>query len=116
MTSFVTAIRATRSPLSVLSAIQLLWVNLVMDTFAALALATDSPTPAMLKMILGQAIYQILACFILYFGGPMWFLSDSISEHSGVDLITGTIIFNTFVFCQIFNEINCRSITSSMFI
>jgi Ca2+-transporting ATPase len=33
---------------SVLKAVQLLWVNLIMDTFAALALATDPPTEKML--------------------------------------------------------------------
>jgi len=34
---------------SPLNAIQLLWVNLIMDSLAALALATGSPTPALLK-------------------------------------------------------------------
>ena len=33
---------------SVLTAVQLLWVNLIMDTFAALALATDPPTEKIL--------------------------------------------------------------------
>lgn len=33
---------------SVLKAVQLLWVNLIMDTFAALALATDPPTEKIL--------------------------------------------------------------------
>ena len=32
----------------VLTAVQLLWVNLIMDTFAALALATDPPTEKIL--------------------------------------------------------------------
>lgn len=31
-----------------LKAVQLLWINLIMDTFAALALATDPPTEAIL--------------------------------------------------------------------
>ena len=44
---FVTAI-ASASEESVLSAVQLLWVNLIMDTFAALALATDPATPTVL--------------------------------------------------------------------
>ncbi|KAJ0272375.1 hypothetical protein COL922a_014636, partial [Colletotrichum nupharicola] len=34
---------------SVLTAVQLLWVNLIMDTFAALALATDAPTEKILN-------------------------------------------------------------------
>ncbi|KAG0154927.1 hypothetical protein PDIDSM_500 [Penicillium digitatum] len=71
--TFVSAV-ASDSEDSVLSAVQLLWVNLIMDTFAALALATDPPTPTVLdrrpesksdplitltmwKMIIGQSIY-----------------------------------------------------------
>jgi len=34
---------------SVLTAVQLLWVNLIMDTMAALALATEPPTDELLK-------------------------------------------------------------------
>merc|ERR1712196_214455 len=34
---------------SPLTAVQLLWVNMIMDTFAALALATEPPTPALLE-------------------------------------------------------------------
>ena len=34
---------------SVLNAVELLWVNLIMDTFAALALATDPASPQLLK-------------------------------------------------------------------
>ena len=71
-------ISAVADPLgeSVLSAVQLLWVNLIMDTMAALALATEPPTPALLnrpphskadplisfhmwRMIIGQAILQV---------------------------------------------------------
>ena len=34
---------------SPLKAVQLLWVNLIMDTFASLALATETPSPELLK-------------------------------------------------------------------
>lgn len=71
--TFVTAV-ASQSESSVLSAVQLLWINIIMDTFAALALATDPASKAlldhkpdvktaplfsvdMLKQILGQSIY-----------------------------------------------------------
>lgn len=40
---------------SVLTAVQLLWVNLIMDTLAALALATDPPTPSCLNAVLNLA-------------------------------------------------------------
>lgn len=103
---------------SVLTAVQLLWVNLIMDTFAALALATDPPTEKILnrppqrkhaplittnmwKMIVGQSIYQLAVTFVLYFAGARIFPSYSEEELR-------TIIFNTFVWMQIFNEFNNR--------
>lgn len=103
---------------SVLTAVQLLWVNLIMDTFAALALATDPPTDAILdrppqpkraplittnmwKMIIGQAIFQLAVTFVLYFAGSRIFPSYS-------DIELRSIVFNTFVWMQIFNEFNNR--------
>lgn len=105
---------ASESQKSVLTAVQLLWVNLIMDTLAALALATDPPTEELLqrnptpksaplislkmwKMIIGQAIFQVVVTFVLLYGG--------ILDYSPEDPALQTIVFNTFVFCQIFNEI-----------
>lgn len=45
--AFVTAVYDAKMR-PVLKAVQLLWVNLIMDTFAALALATDPPTEKIL--------------------------------------------------------------------
>jgi magnesium-transporting ATPase (P-type) len=67
-------------------AVQMLWVNLIMDTLASLALATEMPTPdllqrkpygrtkplisrTMMKNILGQALYQLFIIFSLLFVG-----------------------------------------------
>ncbi|KAL4867817.1 hypothetical protein BDV12DRAFT_209537 [Aspergillus spectabilis] len=108
---------------SVFKAVQLLWLNLIMDTFAALALATDPPTPDILsrpptprhaplftptmwKMILGQSLYKLTLCFILYFLGDRMFNLNPNSSSEMLQL--DTIIFNTFVWMQIFNEFNCR--------
>ena len=114
---------------SVLSAVQLLWVNLIMDTFAALALATDAPTEKILdrkptpkraalittnmwKMIIGQAIYQLVVTFVLYFAG------SSILGYSKSDSVLqtelNTIVFNTFVWMQIFNEFNNRRLDNKL--
>lgn len=114
---------------SVLSAVQLLWVNLIMDTFAALALATDAPTEKILdrkptpkcaalittnmwKMIIGQAIYQLVVTFVLYFAG------SSILGYSKSDALLqtelDTIVFNTFVWMQIFNEFNNRRLDNKL--
>ncbi|KAJ5492851.1 Calcium-transporting ATPase 2 [Penicillium diatomitis] len=123
--TFVSAVYSSSNN-SVLNAVQLLWVNLIMDTFAALALATDAPTEKILdrkpvpksaslftltmwKMILGQAIYQLAVTFMLYFAGDRL-----LSAHlDPVDLThrskqLSTVVFNTFVWMQIFNEFNNR--------
>ncbi|XP_042590158.1 plasma membrane calcium-transporting ATPase 3-like isoform X4 [Cyprinus carpio] len=114
---------------SPLKAVQMLWVNLIMDTLASLALATEPPTEAlllrrpygrdkplisrtMMKNILGHAVYQLVITFTLLFAGEKFFNIDSgrnaplhspPSEHY-------TIIFNVFVMMQLFNEINARKI------
>ncbi|XP_075967840.1 plasma membrane calcium-transporting ATPase 1 isoform X1 [Anarhichas minor] len=114
---------------SPLKAVQMLWVNLIMDTFASLALATEPPTEAlllrkpygrnkplisrtMMKNILGQGVFQLIIIFTLLFAGEKIFDIDSgrntplhapPSEHY-------TIVFNTFVLMQLFNEINARKI------
>lgn len=114
--TFVSAI-SSESESSVLTAVQLLWVNLIMDTLAALALATDPPQDSVLdrkperrdssiisttmwKMIIGQAIYQLVITFLIYYGG--------VKVLPGPDNITNdqiqTLVFNTFVWMQIFNQ------------
>jgi Ca2+-transporting ATPase len=107
---------------SVINAVQLLWVNLIMDTFAALALATDSPTDSLLnrkpeprkyplitmtmwKMIWAQAILQMAVCFVLFFAAPVL---PHIQDYEYRERTT--LVFNVFVWMQIFNAINCRRI------
>jgi Ca2+-transporting ATPase len=108
---------------SPLKAVQLLWVNLIMDTMAALALATEPPTPQLLdrppygrfsplittrmwRLILGQAAYQLFVCFFILGYGHHWKL---LATHDN-DEVKQTIIFNAFVWCQIFNEFNARKL------
>jgi Ca2+-transporting ATPase len=114
--TFISAV-ASSDEESVLTAVQLLWVNLIMDTFAALALATDPPTRKILnrkptrksaplitlnmwKMIIGQAIFQLVATLILHFAGGH--ILDYTTEDEIAQL--KTLVFNTFVWMQIFNE------------
>lgn len=116
--TFVSAVASDKQE-SVLNAVQLLWVNLIMDTFAALALATDPPSPSVLdrkpdrksaplitlrmtKMIIGQAICQLVITFVLHFAGRT-LLGYSNSEGDRGSL--RTLVFNTFVWLQIFNEV-----------
>ncbi|KAK7430778.1 plasma membrane calcium [Neonectria magnoliae] len=125
--TFVSAVSNNKGE-SVLNAVQLLWVNLIMDTFAALALATDPPTRSVLdrmpdrksaplitlrmtKMILGQAVCQLAITFVLNFGGQKLLGYDN-SEHDKEEL--NTLVFNTFVWLQIFNEINNRRLDNKL--
>ena len=74
---------------SPLNAVQMLWVNLVMDTLGALALATEPPavdilerqpyrkdnpivTGVMWRNVFGHAIWQIFILLIILFEGPGW--------------------------------------------
>ena len=112
-----------------LRAIQLLWVNLVMDTFASLALATEPPTDELLKrkpygrkkplisrrmflFIVGHSLFQLVTLIIILFAGPDLFDIDVGEENDYFAPPTQhyTIIFNTFVLMQIFNEFNSRRI------
>lgn len=171
-----------------LTAVQMLWVNLVMDTLGALALGTEKPTRELLERkpykrsaslvswpmwrnIFAQSAYQLILLFVLLFAGAEMFgvnnMADkpctrfSVTTNTGSftyggntitcpdwksscnnkgtdcynkdqgggvsfsdfknfkedclkceveDFEHGTIIFNAFIWCQIFNEYTARSI------
>jgi magnesium-transporting ATPase (P-type) len=116
---------------SPLKAIQMLWVNLIMDTFASLALATELPSEELLerkpygrtkplisrtmtKNILGQSVYQLAITFMLLFGADKIFDIDNgrgaAEEVAARPTQHFTMIFNTFVMMTLFNEINARKI------
>ncbi|KAL4961867.1 putative calcium transporting ATPase (Pmc1) [Aspergillus stella-maris] len=63
-------------------------------------------TVTMWKMILGQSVYKLTICFVLYFEGDRMLSLDRNNSQDMLQL--DTIIFNTFVWMQIFNELNCR--------
>ncbi|KAF8860890.1 putative plasma membrane calcium-transporting ATPase [Acephala macrosclerotiorum] len=122
MLTFVSAI-ASSTETSVLTAVQLMWINLFQDTMAALALATDPPTPTILdkkpdprsaplitipmwKMIFGQSAYQLAVTLILHFGG-----ATILNYHTNLELAQlRTVVFNAYVWMNIFNMYNNRRI------
>lgn len=125
--TFVTALASNQEE-SVLSAVQLLWINIIMDTFAALALATDPASEAQLdrkpdkktaplfstdmyKMILFQSTYQVIIILLFHFLGHRILGFDHSTNN---DDIVRTLVFNSFVFAQIFNSINCRRLDRRM--
>ena len=170
-----------------LTAVQMLWVNLIMDTLGALALGTEKPTPELLQRkpykrnsslvskpmwrnIFVQSAYQLVLLLCLLFAGAKWFnvrdistkpcfnyevkdVATIVKDTAGnamacgewnthckgmdgtlcynlmgyskykdfidtcltcetVDYTHGSIIFNAFIWCQIFNEYTARSIHS----
>uniref|UniRef100_A0A7S3CL09 Cation-transporting P-type ATPase C-terminal domain-containing protein n=1 Tax=Strombidium rassoulzadegani TaxID=1082188 RepID=A0A7S3CL09_9SPIT len=110
---------------------QLLWINLIMDTFAALALSTEPPLPAVLEQepykgstkILSKQVWKqifvaslwnmIVMSVLVFFGqsilGLEYELHTSVA-HSEAKKRHFTYIFNVFFFLQLFNEINCRKV------
>jgi Ca2+-transporting ATPase len=131
--TFVSAVASDQEE-SVLSAVQLLWINIIMDTFAALALATDPASHSLLdrkpdkktaplftvdmyKQIFGQSAFQTTITLIFHFLGSkiLGFHHESDAnlekEH---DRIVQTLVFNIFVFAQIFNSINSRRLDNRL--
>ncbi|KAI3636129.1 hypothetical protein MIR68_005481 [Amoeboaphelidium protococcarum] len=124
---FISAIASPNNQ-SALSAIQLLWINMIISSIAALTLATDRPTEYILdrlpdskndplitvemwKMILGQSVYCITSCLILVFVGPAVFRLDVSQRYDEYQL--GALVFNVFLFEILFNQFNCRRIDGS---
>ncbi|KAK0607503.1 hypothetical protein LWI29_015972 [Acer saccharum] len=108
--NFVAAVSAGEVPLT---AVQLLWVNLIMYTLGVLSMATKQPTrdlmgkpsvdlftDIMWRSLLAQSMYQIVVLLTLQFRGESIFgLNEKVKD---------TMFFNIFVLCQVFNEINAR--------
>lgn len=143
---------------SPLTSVQLLWINLIMDVFAALALSTEPPlqnvikgkamnsddslmSKAVWRQIIGVATWDtIIMLILMIFGQTMGnldyefyaptgrgepnalgaspteelqkqFTSDMKAFNDSQQKLKHlTWIFNTFVFLQIFNYINCRKV------
>ncbi|KAL4947791.1 hypothetical protein BDW69DRAFT_189856 [Aspergillus filifer] len=128
--TFISAV-ASGDEESVLTAVQLLWVNLIMDTFAALALATDPPSSSILnrrpepksaplisltmwKMIIGQSIYQLVVTLILNFAGRSLLKGLIDFSETNANTKLTTVVFNTFVWQQIFNQWNSRRLDNRL--
>ncbi|MBO7678980.1 MAG: cation-translocating P-type ATPase, partial [Thermoguttaceae bacterium] len=118
-----------------LTVTQLRWINIIMDTFAALALSTDPPRPrtmtekpiardahiitgTMIFGILFNGLYQVAILFLALFGG--WFLAPeekyngaiaaSSPEYLEHNLPALTVFFTIFVMFQFWHKFNCRAL------
>ncbi|KAI8113674.1 hypothetical protein M9435_003668 [Picochlorum sp. BPE23] len=122
------AIASAESPLTT---VQMLWVNLIMDSLASLALATGYPDISLLeqkpykkdhnfvdingplpKHILGQAAFQLMVMAWLLGPGPDVLGIDRHIVGSGAS-VHHTLVFNSFVMMQLFNQLNSRQIEDS---
>ena len=114
------SIIGTEMPLTVT---QILWVNLIMDTFAALALASlppshevmnDKPRKATDFIINKGMAFGILFCGIAFF--IVMFAMLIYCERrgkGGVDVHELTVFFTTFVMIQFWNLFNAKSLGSN---
>ncbi|KAJ4732931.1 Calcium-transporting ATPase [Rhynchospora pubera] len=110
----VAAVSSVNVPLN---AVQLLWVNLLMDTLGALALATEPPTDSLMKRapvgrreplitnimwrnLVIQALFQVAVLLTLNFDGRS-LLQLNNYPMTKANKIKNTFIFNTVVLCQV---------------
>ncbi|MFQ3651363.1 MAG: cation-translocating P-type ATPase, partial [Gemmataceae bacterium] len=117
-----------RPPFTVL---QLLWINVIMDTFASIALCSEPPregvmdlppkkkdenilTPAMIQTILSTAGFFVVVMLSLLLGMRYggWFAGEGTKSPDFDPLTTRqvSIFFAVYVFFQVWNLINSRSL------
>ena len=114
------AIIGTEMPLTVT---QILWVNLIMDTFAALALASLPPSREVMAeeprkqtdFIISKPMAKgILFCSMLFFACSLVLLFwCKNSGTAGIDIHELTIFFTVFVMLQLWNLFNAKSFGSN---
>lgn len=108
-----------------LTAVQLLWVNLIMDSFAALALALEPPSDRLFEqpphgrteVLISAQMWRsilitagfMLAVLLVTLVSPE--LLDLKKEDD--DVYRNTFVFNCFVWMQVFNAVNARTIRAS---
>ena len=116
---------------SVLNPVQLIYINLIMDILGALALASTRPTtdiaqeragqgnimtPFMYRQIFGCMLGMIAIMMVVMYGSSAIFdLSYKKSDPAleGEKRLHFTLVWNTFIFLNVFNLINCRDVSSS---
>ena len=114
------SIIGTEMPLTVT---QILWVNLIMDTFAAMALSSLPPSHEVMRnkprrdtdFIISRPMARgILFCGMVFFLGMFMFLiwCERHGAGSVVDVHELTLFFTTFVMLQFWNLFNAKSLGS----
>lgn len=108
-----------------LTVVQLLWVNIIMDTFAALALSTDPPrkntmnqkpvsrdaniiTPAMAVNMGIVGLFQLGVLYWVLLSDQ--FVEGNLNGTPEESILKLTVFFTTFVMFQFWNIFNCRNL------
>ena len=107
------AVMGTAIPLTVT---QMLWINLIMDTFAAMALASIPPSESVMKekprrstdFIITPTMYRNIGGMGLLFVTVLIGLYLYMNTHNMLDLKGLTIFFTIFVMMQFWNLFNAR--------
>ncbi|KFM24841.1 Plasma membrane calcium-transporting ATPase 3 [Auxenochlorella protothecoides] len=130
VTAVAGSLATARSPVT---AVQMLWVNLLMDSLAGLALATEPPSPKLLDLkpfdkdhqflapgstslrnVVGQSTFQLCVMALLVFAAPGLLGIDPGNSYPAHTPSTHyTIVFNSFVWMQLFNQFNSRMTLNS---
>ena len=130
--AFLGPFLGVRPPFTVL---QLLWINVIMDTLASIALCSQPPrpgvmnqppkrkdesivTPTMLVTIFSTAAFFVVVMLVLL-GGMEWYgwfrgsgpMSD---EFQTLSVRQVSLFFTIYILFQIWNEINSRSLTPAL--
>jgi len=120
------AVASSESPIK---PVQMLWINLIMDSLASLALATEPPHESLLDRqpygrnaslvktqmwwnMIGHSIYQYTVLMIIMFKGADWLEIESGlgGGHGAPATQHYSIIFNAFVLMQLVNQLNMRKL------
>ncbi len=114
-----------KAPFTVL---QLLWINVIMDTFASIALCSEPPrpgvmklppkkrdesilTPAMVTTIFVTAGFFLIVMLGLLIAMQYEFLAGDGPRVGDYTVRQVALFFSIYVFFQVWNQINCRSLT-----
>lgn len=139
ITTFVGSVVTSYPPLNT---VELLYVNLVMDSLGSLALATEGITPdvlvrmnhpvsrneflltpRMLRNMGGQIAYQIIILMVILFLPESTLGLDHVCEDNNVSaedceeykiVYRCSLLYNVFIWLQLFNEFNCRRIDNEL--
>jgi Ca2+-transporting ATPase len=117
-----------KAPFTVL---QLLWINVIMDTLASIALCSEPPrpgvmkmqpkrrddnilTPAMIKTIFITAGFFVVVMLALLIAMKNGFMAGDGVVEGGYTIRQRSLFFSIYVFFQVWNQINARSLTPEM--